>query len=412
MLPSKTAIYRWVAYSAEVAKPGLGLITFLLITRTVLAFPAGNSRKSLLSGLYAAPAMTFTAFSTSVDTPQQAGTAKKTGAATAVAGQGAIQAVIDRVHSPSLQAVAQALGLNSGQIGRQAFEDSTMGMETISGLAGTDSTLAVKWHPAATSQEAKTESEPEPRLYLLSWDGKGWQASYLTPAKDALTLQVLPVAQNTAALIAVVIFRGFTAKPYPVIFRFRDHRAALVWDSRSNSSLYTAYEYGSVQFEKTGGGNVPVMIAAGRADPGLLVFPAAEELAGRGFQAVTVYAWQSDSYVPLRTEYAHNRDYTIYRFIAALHLHDFKEAYSLIDPAQFLKTDKPSLDLFRERIQKVWPEFTDDKVFEVPTEPEKGRGSHDFILRLGHGKVNVYRPTFTGGPPYRLSGLERSQASE
>ncbi len=412
MLRSKPAIHRWETSAAEVATPGLGLIVFLLITGTVLAFPAPHPRKSLVSGLYTAPTMTLPAFSASLDTPQETGTTGKTGPAASVSGQAAIQAAIDHVHSPSLQVVAQALGLKPGQIGRQAFEDSPMGMETISGLAGGDSVLAVKWHPAATNQESGAESEPEPRLYLLSWNGRGWQSSYLTPAKDALELQVLPAAGNTTPLIAVIIFRGISARPYPVIFRFRDHRAALVWDSRSDSSLYTAYEYGSVQFEKAGGGNVPVMIAAGRADPGLLVFPAAEQLAGRGFQEATVYAWRNDGYVPLRTEYTHNRDYTIYRFIAALHLHDFKAAYSLIDPAQFLKTKKPSLKLFRERIQNAWPEFTDDRIFEVPAEPVKGPGSHAFILRLGHGKLNVYHPTFTASPPYRLSGLERNRASE
>jgi len=326
-----------------------------------------------------------------------------------MAGLEAIEAAVERLRTPSLQTLAGSLGLSSAQIGQRAFEDSTLGMETLSGLGGL-SEVAVKWRPVDPGRDAQLEGEPY--LYLLSWDGKGWQASYLTPASDALTLQVLPATGSAAPLFAVVVFRGITAVPYPVIFRFRDHHASLVWDGRSDSSLYAGYAYGSIQFEKAGDGNVPVMIMTGRADPGLLVFPASPEQAGRGFQAATVYAWQNDAYVPLRTEYTHNRDYILYRFIAALHLHDFKAAYALIDPGQFLKTKKPSLELFRERIQDVWPEFTDDRIFEVPAGLEKGSESHLFILKLGDGKMNVYHPTFTAGPDYRLIGLERTVSAE
>ncbi len=319
----------------------------------------------------------------------------------------AIQTAVERVSTPSLQLLAGALGLSPAQIGQRAFEDSTLGMEALSGLGGL-SEVAVKWSPPGR------DAQPErgPHLYLLSWDGKSWQASYLTSAAGALTLQVLPATGNAAPLLAVVMFRGITAVPYPVIFRIRDHHAYRVWDGRSDSSLYAGYAYGSIQFEKAGSGNVPVMIVTGRADPGLLVFPNASEQAGRGFQAATVYAWQNDAYVPLRTEYTHNRDYVLYRFIAALHLHDFAAAYALIEPKQFLKTGKPSLRLFRERIQNAWPEFVDDRIFEVPAGPEKGSESHLFILKLGNGKMNVYHPSFTAGPEYQLTGLARTVSTE
>jgi len=60
----------------------------------------------------------------------------------------------------------------------------------------------------------------------------------------------------------------------------------------------------------------------------------------------------------------------------------------------------------------VWPEFIDDKIFEVPARPEMDPDSNIFILRLGEGRINAYHPTFTAGPDYRLTGLERSERHE
>jgi hypothetical protein len=341
-------------------------------------------------------------------TTSQTESAPETDSAPSTASLAAIQTAIGAVHSPNLQALSAALGLKPAQIGREAFEDSSIGMQAMNGLGnGGTPVVAVKWRPAGPGQRPQAEGVPQ--LYLLSWDGEGWQASYLMVSSDVPTLQVLPASGNTAPLFAVVIYRGVAAVPYPVIFRFQDHHALLLWDGRSDSSSYTGYDYGSIQFEKAGEGNVPVMIAAGQADPGLLVFPASQEQTGRGFQVATAYIWRNDAYVPLRTEYTHNRDYVLYSFIAALHLHDYQKAYSLIIPAQFLKTKKPSLKLFRERIQNVWPEFIDDRIFEVPfpARPEIDPESHLFILRLGGGRVNGYRPAFTAGPAYRLTGLDR-----
>ena len=321
-----------------------------------------------------------------------------------------IQSAIGNLHSPSLQALAGVLGLSPAQIGRQQFEDSSTGLEEISGLgeAGTPA-VAVKWQRAGRGQNPQMESTP--KVYLLSWDGKSWQASYLVVSSDALTLDVLPSEGNEASLFAVIIYRGITAVPYPVIFRFQDHHAALVWDGRADSSSYTGYNYGSVEFKKAGGSNVPVMVAAGQADPGLLMFPASQENTGRGFQVATAYLWKNGAYVPVRKEYTQNRDYLLYSFIAALHLHEYQQAYSLIDPGQFLRTKKPSLKLFRERIQNAWPEFIDDKIFEVPARQEIDLGSHAFVLKLGGGKMNVYEPTFTPGPNYRLTGLSRTESN-
>lgn len=350
----------------------------------------------------------FAASQAAMAAASQAGTALEKGVAPDVTGLSSIRAAVANIHSASLQGLAGALGLSSAQIGQQAFEDSEIGMDVLSGLGdGGLPAVAVKWRPAGQGQRPQAESASN--LYLLSWDGEGWQASYLMPAAEALTLQVLPVAGDTEHLFAVVIYRGAAAVPYPVIFRLQDHHASLVWDGRADSSSYTGYDYGSIEFKKASEGNFPVMIVAGQADPGLLMFPALQEQTGRGFQAATAYVWKNGAYVPFRKEYTQNRDYVLYSFIAALHLHDYKTAYSLIDPVQFLQTKKPSLKLFRERIENVWPEFIDDHIFEVPfpTRPENDPESHLFILRLGRGRVNGYRPTFTPGPDYRLTGLNR-----
>jgi hypothetical protein len=352
----------------------------------------------------------FPAAVMAITAAQQAGTAVA-GTSASVAGTTAIQAALARVHSPSLQALAVALAMTPGQIGQQAFEDSDVGMEVLNSLGeGRASAVGAKWRPADQGQYM--EAAGEPKLYLLSWNGEGWQASYLMPAANTLTLQALPVEGGAEPLFAVVIYRGTTAVPYPVIFRLQNHQASLVWDGRSDSTSYTGYDYGSIQFEKAGGASVPVMIATGQADPGLLVFPASQEQTGRGFQVATAYIWKNNAYIPLRTEYTHNRDYVLYSFIAALHLHDFKTAYSLIDPGQFLKTKKPTLELFRETIQKAWPEFIDDRIFEVPERPGIDSEGHNFTLRLGGRKANVYHPTFTPGPDYKLTGLGRTESNE
>lgn len=339
----------------------------------------------------------------------QAETVLHQGTTESAAAVAAIQKAVEGVQSSTLQALGKALGMGQAQIGQKAFEDSDMGMEVVSGLnVGDGRAVAVKWRPAPQGQNPPGE----PSLYLLFWGGKVWQPSYLTAATNALTLEALPSAEGSGTFFAVVIYRGVTAVPYPVVFRLEDHHALLVWDGRSDAASYTGYDYGSIQFKKTDGSDMPVMVAAGRADPGLLIFPVSSDNAGRGFQAATLYVWKNDAYVALRTEYTENRDYILYRFISALHLHDFKTAYSLVDPGLFLKSKKPSLSLFRERIQNAWPEFIDDRIFEVPSNPEIESDSHAFILRLSGGKMNVYHPDFTAGPDYRLSGLARTETHE
>ena len=380
---------------------GKSMVFLLLGTLAALVFPvAGHCHDADLVSA-SAPAMASVS---------QAEVAPEKGPATSTAGLEAIQRAIAVVRSPDIHALARALGLSSAQVGQQALKDSTKGLEAISGLSsGGMSAVAVKWQ----SKEQGRPSEAQPELYLLSWTGEVWQASLLMEAADALSLELLPGQGGGAApLFAVVLYRGVTAVPYPVIFRLEEHHASLVWDGRSDSASYTGYDFGSIEFKKAGGGNVPVMVTAGQADPGLLIFAVSEEQAGRGFQAATAYVWKNDAYVPFRTEYTHNRDYVLYRFIASLHLHDYKTAYSFIDPGEFLKSKRPTLEIFRQRIQSVWPEFIDDRIFEVPTRPEMGPDSSAFILRLGDGRINAYHPSFTAGPDYRLTGLERVERQE
>jgi hypothetical protein len=378
---------------------GKWFVPFLLAT---LAFSATGHTQTLAEALPASQVAMAEAF--------QAGTSMGKESTPDVAGVAPIQLAVGNIHSPDLQALAGALGLSSAQIGRQAFEDSSIGMEEISGLGdGGEPAVAVKWQPKGEGQTPQTQDKP--KVYLLSWDGKGWQACYLMDSSDALTVEVLPAEERAGSLFAVIVYRGLTAVPYPVIFRFRDHHASLEWDGRSNSSSYTGYDYGSIEFRKAGDSDVPIMVVAGQADPGLLTFPASQEETKRGFQVVTAYVWKNGAYVPFRKEYAQNRDYILYSFIAALHLHDYQKAYSFIVPGQFLDTKKPTLKLFRETIQNAWPEFVDDQIFEVPARLEMDTGSHTFILRLGGGKMNVYHPTFTPGPDYKLTGLARTESN-
>lgn len=405
---SLSVLQRNLNIFVKATRRGELFFVFLLAIGNAFGLPAVGSRPTLSARRYLRSSMVFPVSSPSLVGGAYSAAGKAAGMAGSDERVEAIQSAIGGVHTPNLQALAKALGLRSEQIGVKAFEDSEIGLEPIRIIKGSSVPAAVaKWRPSPPGQNAQMEAESN--LYLLCWDGRTWQASYLTPAINALTVQVLPVTENATPLIAVVLFRGMTAVPYPVIFRFRDFHASVAWDSRAPTSLYSGYDYGSIRFEEAQNADVPVMIAAGVADPGLLVFPSSSEQSGRGFQVATAYAWQNNAYVPIQTGFTHNRDYTLYRFISALHLHEYKTAYSLIAPKQFLGTDKPSLKLFRARVMKTWPEFTDDQIFEVPSGPEIKRGSHVFTLKLKDGKMYVYHPSFTSGPKYLLTGLKRTE---
>lgn len=340
----------------------------------------------------------------------QSGKPGRRGLETSRTGSSAIEGILRNVNTPSLKAVAKALGIAAPQMGARGFESSEAGMQVVGDLDGGGVPEAVvEWEPP--EQAGAEQSARVPGLYMLSWDGSAWRASHLINVVSPFGLQVLPGSQGGSRLFAVVVFEGVTAVPYPVIFGFQDHAARRLWDGRSDSSLYTGSDYGTIRFKEEFGGGVPEMIASGRADPGLLVFPKGPGRNGRGFEETRIYRWINDTYVPVQTEYTPNEDYTLYRFIAALHLHDFRRAYALIDPQQFLKTSKPSLKLFRERVEKQWPEFLDDRIFRVPSGPG-GLHGHIFTLRLESGMTYLYRPIFSAGPRYLLTGLERRAVSD
>lgn len=324
------------------------------------------------------------------------------------AGLAAIRRALKTVETPNFKSVAKSLGLTISKIGKGPFESSDVGMEVVGDLDG-DGVPELALKGKATLQ-ARGESVPfAEALYFLSWDGQAWRVSDLGSFDGAFTLEALPGMDPADRLIAVIVFQDATLMPYPIIYRYRAHTASLAWDSRLESSSYTGYDYGSVRFKGVGEGSAPEMMVSGRADPGLLVFPRVPDANGRGFRVASLYFWRHNAYVPLRTEYEPCEDYTEYRFIRALHLRDFHSAYSLVEPRKFLKTSKPSLEFFRKRVQEQWPEFLDDRIFRVPLHPKGKPGGHLFALTVKEGDTYLYHPTFTPGPKYLLTGLEREK---
>jgi hypothetical protein len=112
--------------------------------------------------------------------------------------------------------------------------------------------------------------------------------------------------------------------------------------------------------------------------------------------------------VPRRTEYSENQDYILYRFISALHLHDYRGAYALVDPAKFLKETKPSPELFQKDVEENWPEFLENNIFEVRDAARNSPEDYSFELKRG-GTTYVYHPAFGSGPKYLLTGLQREE---
>jgi hypothetical protein len=147
------------------------------------------------------------------------------------------------------------------------------------------------------------------------------------------------------------------------------------------------------------------MIVTGRADPGFLQV---ERKGQRGFQARAIYHWSGTAFIPAKTEYSANQDYTVYRFISALHLHDYDSAYALVVPAEFLKVDSPTLDKFRHFIQDNWPEFLQNEVFAAPEPPASSPDEHLFVLSKPD-KHYVYHPVFSSDGKFLLTGLTRTQ---
>ena len=316
-----------------------------------------------------------------------------------------IQTVLENVSVPDLGALGQAFNTSVKKQDEASSESSAVELIELGDLDGDGvSEVALKLLVTEASQE-DTEGQASPPssrgLYLLSWDGTRWKASRLAASAENLQFKVVRLGKSTGRCIAVVNVMGEEAVPYPAIFQLREHEAALLWDSRGGDDRYNGLAQGQIEFRDDAKLDQTDMIVSGRADPGLLEF---ERGGQRGFSAKCVYHWDGQAYVPSQTEYAAGPDYTLYRFIAALHLHDFRTAYTLIDPGKFLRTDAPSLEKFRKVVEETWPEFLDDQVFQAR---EAKAGSPDALAFELPEKHYVYRPTLSDDGRFLLTGLER-----
>jgi hypothetical protein len=268
--------------------------------------------------------------------------------------------------------------------------------------------VALKWLlPDLAGQDAAEAAGARGswRLFLLAWDGERWQASPLGGPAENLKFEVIRLGRSPHWGITVVVTEGEDAVPYPALYQVKNHAARLVWDGKAGESRYQGYPNGRVEFHDVAAADLTEMIAVGRADPGLLAFPKGSR---RGFEVRSTYRWDGQGFVPVKTEYSPTPDYTLYRFIAALHLHDIRGAYTLIDPPKFLNTNSPTLDKFRQLVEGSWPEFLDDKVFEALDAEPASPDPYAFILEERDKKF-VYHPTFTAGEKPLLTGLERQE---
>lgn len=333
-----------------------------------------------------------------------------------------VEAAVKKVATPDPQALAKALKVELYLEGSQPDESETNSLESLGDLDGDGAPeMLLRWTgqarpalPTAAQAEANQgpeEGEPQGPLdvwtiFLLAWDGARWNVSPMMDTTNQFTVQVEPLLGPATRELVVLISVGATAVPYPVIFQFQNHAANLLWDSRADESRYQGYARGKVELRDEDGDGLFELTASGRADPGLLVFPPQGR---RGFEARAVYKWDGKAYVPGKIEYSANQDYTLYRFISALHLHDFRGAYALIDPAKFLGTQEPSLEVFRKQIETTWPEFLDDHIFEVTDSGQAALDDFSFELKLDD-KVYTYHPSFRPDAGHLLTGLKRQEA--
>jgi hypothetical protein len=317
----------------------------------------------------------------------------------------AIRAVLEHVSSPDLGALGEVFDTTVKKRDETLSESPGVELVNLGDLDGDGvPEIALKMlATGATQEDAQAQASPVSfrGLYLLSWDGTHWKASPLATSAESFQFKVIRLGKGTGRGIGVVNLIGEGAVPYPAIFQVRDHEAALLWDSQAGDNRYNALEHGQIEFQDDPKLDQTEMIVTGRADPGLLQF---EPGGQRGFNAQCVYRWDGQAYVPARTEYSPGPDYSLYRFIAALHLHDFRTAYAVIDPGKFLKTDAPSLEQFRQMMETNWPEFLDDQVFQAR---EASPGSPDALAFELPDKHYVYRPTLSQDGKFLLNGLER-----
>ena len=337
-------------------------------------------------------------------------------------------AAVTSVTSPDPEAVAQALNLDLKPRDSSGENAGLTSLEVLGDMDGDNvPELALRWAglatPAPGALEGTTEipeatedtqgaevdegssARPAWIFYVLAWDGMRWNPVRLMETESSFTIRTQSLLSRTSRNIVAVVQEGANAVPYPVIFEFKNHTATLIWDARADDSRYQGFADGELEFRDTNGDGVSELIMTGRADPGLLVFP---KQGRRGFYARIIYSWDGSAFVPGKTEYAGNEDYTLYRFISALHLHDYRNAYALIDPAKFLKAKEPSLASFQKLVEASWPEFTRDSIFEA-REPVAGTENGFAFALTVEDKNYLYKPSFGPAPKFLLTGLERAE---
>jgi hypothetical protein len=255
----------------------------------------------------------------------------------------------------------------------------------------------------AADVEAAPDSHPLWALYLLSWTGSEWKASRLLAEVEEFTQEAINPGPPVGRALAIVVEDGDSHIPYPAIFQVKNHTAELLWDSQADDSRYKPLLQSKVNFLDHSGAPT-VMLVTGRADPGLLQVARNGK---RGFQARAFYRWNGKSFAPERTDYTAGPDYTIYRFISALHLHDYAVAYAEVVPEKFLKMSSPSVDKFRQFVQNTWPEFLQDEIFAAPETPAGSPDDHLFVLSKPE-KHYLYHPVFSRDGKFKLTGLTRT----
>jgi len=312
-----------------------------------------------------------------------------------------VETAAKSVTTPDTAALAKALDGESGSA-PNADAVTRSASRPLGDLDGDGTAeVAFRWSRPERFKLTNFEVGPLPGwvMFLLSWDGGRWRVTELMTGDGLSGVETLPGIWPTDGIVVV---EGLSNVPAPVVFQYRDHSASVAWDSRADNSLYQGYAEGAVQFQDREEGP-PVMIVSGRADPGVIRF-----LPGgtRGFEAATVYFWEQGAYVPKKTEFEENEDYTLYRFIAALHLRDFKAAFACIEPSNFLEGRAATPEALRKTMEETWPEFLGNNLFEVPDPASGDDNLFAFALQRGNERT-LYLPAFSRDGKLLLTGLER-----
>lgn len=313
-----------------------------------------------------------------------------------------VEAAVKAVAQPDPQALAQALHVMSEAESPDGGDAAGPRLEAIGDLDG-NGNLEYVYRWTGSLQEGAQARAPNGGvwdLFLLSWDGQGWRVSELLPGEGLYDLEVLARLGDGPG---VAVVQGLGLMPFPVVFKFQDHAAMLAWDSRSEESRYQGLAAGEVAFRDAAPDAPAEMLVSGKADPGLVHFP---REGNRGFGIATLYTWDGKAFVPRKTVYSTCEDYTVYRFVSALHLKDFRAAFSLIDPPKFLKNQDASLEMFRKYAESTLPEFLDDNLFEAPDTSQAGQDKFRLELKL-HDQLYTYYPTYSNDGKFLLTGLER-----